>query len=301
MEKIKLGVIGMSEGNGHPYSWSAIFNGFDNKYMKDCPFPVIPNYLSTQEFPKDFLTQDAQVTHIYTQDKKNSHHIAKASKIPNIIDSPQEMIGKIDALLLARDDAENHFQFAQPFLEVGIPIFIDKPLAHSLKAANNLFELQEYESQIYTCSALRYAKEFVLSEEQKKYLGDIVSIQAYTPKSWEKYAIHVIEPVLRLLNFPSLSNFRNNKVKNYHRLSFVADNKTLVTINSLDKAKFPLCIEIIGTENSEKLIFADSFYAFRASLKEFIEQIRSKENHIPRTQTLQVIQVIEEGLKNYEK
>jgi len=24
---LKLGVIGMSEGNGHPYSWSAIING----------------------------------------------------------------------------------------------------------------------------------------------------------------------------------------------------------------------------------------------------------------------------------
>ena len=24
---LKLGIIGLSEGNGHPYSWSAIFNG----------------------------------------------------------------------------------------------------------------------------------------------------------------------------------------------------------------------------------------------------------------------------------
>ena len=26
---LKLGIIGISNGNGHPYSWSAIFNGYD--------------------------------------------------------------------------------------------------------------------------------------------------------------------------------------------------------------------------------------------------------------------------------
>lgn len=28
-DDIRLGMVGMTEGNGHPYSWSAIFNGYD--------------------------------------------------------------------------------------------------------------------------------------------------------------------------------------------------------------------------------------------------------------------------------
>lgn len=127
MEKLKLGVIGMSEGNGHPYSWSAIFNGFDMEFMKNCPFSSIPDYLSEQQFPTDFLTQDAEVTHIYTQDISISEHIAKSSLVKNIVQNPKEMIGKIDALLLARDDAENHMKYAKDFLDAGIPIYIDKP------------------------------------------------------------------------------------------------------------------------------------------------------------------------------
>ena len=79
MEKIKLGIIGISEGNGHPYSWSAIFNGYDTQAMKLCPFPVIPQYLSEREFPSDFLTEIGEVTHIYTQDYELSKQIAKAS------------------------------------------------------------------------------------------------------------------------------------------------------------------------------------------------------------------------------
>ena len=38
---IRLGIIGMTEGNGHPYSWSAMFNKFDREAMpRECPFPV---------------------------------------------------------------------------------------------------------------------------------------------------------------------------------------------------------------------------------------------------------------------
>ena len=40
----KIGVIGINDGNGHPYSFSAMFNGFDNDYLhKYCPFDLIKN------------------------------------------------------------------------------------------------------------------------------------------------------------------------------------------------------------------------------------------------------------------
>ena len=44
-ETLKLGIIGLSSDNGHPYSWSAIFNGYDPEEMARCPFPGIPEYL----------------------------------------------------------------------------------------------------------------------------------------------------------------------------------------------------------------------------------------------------------------
>ena len=37
-KKLSLGLIGVSEGNGHPYSWSAIFNGYDKKKWKNVDF-----------------------------------------------------------------------------------------------------------------------------------------------------------------------------------------------------------------------------------------------------------------------
>ena len=73
---LKLGIIGLSEGNGHPYSWSAIINGYNPKLMKSCGFPVIYNYLSEREFPKDKI-RNASVNYIWTQSKQLSNHISK--------------------------------------------------------------------------------------------------------------------------------------------------------------------------------------------------------------------------------
>ncbi len=300
MEKLKLGVIGMSEGNGHPYSWSAIFNGFDMNFMKDCPFSSIPDYLAKKQFPTDFLTQEAEVTHIYTQDVSISEHTAKSSLIKNIVQNPEEMIGQIDALLLARDDAENHMRYSKDFLKAGVPIYIDKPLAHSRENAKQLFDLQQFETQIYSCSALRYAKEFELTETDREKIGKIVAVQAYTPKSWEKYAVHVIEPVLCLLKFPNLDSFSLVKTGNYRRLSCVAtqqnSDKTIVTISNLLNSAYPLSIEVIGEKGSKILIFEDSFTAFKTALQQFVLQVKTKKLSIPREQTQRVITLIEQGL-----
>ena len=98
MGELRLGVVGLSEGNGHPYSWSAIFNGYDMAYMKDYGFPVIPKYLSRQSFPDDCIP-NAHVTHVWTQGRAISEHVANASLIPNVEDCMEDMIGSVDAVL----------------------------------------------------------------------------------------------------------------------------------------------------------------------------------------------------------
>ena len=105
--------------------------------MKDCGFPVIPEYLGNQTFPKDSIP-NAEVTHVWTQDYDLSKHIAKSSNIGTVAREATDMIGSVDAVLLARDDSENHLIHALPFLQAGIPIYIDKPLSCNLQDAQKL-------------------------------------------------------------------------------------------------------------------------------------------------------------------
>ena len=129
---IKLGIIGMTEGNGHPYSWSAIFNSYDVEAMtKECPFPGIPEYLNKEDHGTMGIP-GAKVTMICCDDRKDAEHVARLSLIPQVADTPEEMIGKVDAVIIATDIGSEHVRRAAPFIEAGVPLFIDKPLCDDL-------------------------------------------------------------------------------------------------------------------------------------------------------------------------
>ena len=297
-KELRLGVIGLSEGNGHPYSWSAIFNGYDPEYMKDCPFPVIPQYLSERSFPSDTI-KGATVTHIWTQDEAVSRHIAKASKIQTVCQKMEDMIGQVDAVLLARDDAENHLAMSTPFLSAGLPIFIDKPLALNVKEGNKILALQQYKDQVFSCTALRFAQEFVLSPTLKKKLGGLMAVKAVSPESWEKYAVHIIEPVYTLLSQEEFPVKVDQVIKIEDTVEVKAQTQGGIQLEfvTTGSKSGKLFIEIQGSRSSTKLIFQDAFSAFRSSLQYFVDLIGGKAKNIPRKQTLEIVQLIEEGIK----
>jgi predicted dehydrogenase len=296
---LKLGVIGLSEGNGHPYSWSAICNGYSLEHMGACEFPVIPQYLAEQMWP-DARIPGVEVTHIWTQDAVLSHRVAKASLITQVVDEPKAMLGQIDALLLARDDAENHLKFAHPFLQAGTPIYIDKPIALSLKDMHALYKLEQYEGQIFTCSALRYAKELMLSESDRERIGPIRHIQAIAPKSWEKYSVHIIEPSLQIID--ATADIASTCSRAF------AEGGRLVTVSfgngiTADFATFgkgisaPLSIRIFGEQGWIELTSVNAFCAFKTALSEFIKGIKTKTRCSPIEFNSKVVSIIEAGLQ----
>jgi predicted dehydrogenase len=285
----------MSTGNGHPYSWSAICNGYNQALMEDCGFPVIPRYLEKQSYPDDFI-KNAKVTHIWTQDIELSEHIAKASKITYVVNEFVDLIGSVDAILLARDDAESHLCFARPFLEAGIPIYIDKPLALSVNTAEKLLNLQCYSGQIFSCSALRYADELMPDSSKLSNIGTVRSIIGFTPKDWDKYAVHVIEPLLRILSDDDevvhTSRWEASGRTSLH-VQFSSGVDAL--IGTYGDCSLPLTLKILGTDGCIDLHFADTFQCFKKALQDFVVSAIEKKQHIAASSMLRVVSLIEAG------
>jgi hypothetical protein len=297
MKKLKLGIMGMSEGNGHPYSWSAIFNGFNAKKMSECPFPVIPDYLSKQIFPTDFLTNLGEVTHIWTQDIDLSKNIAESSNISNILLRPEEMIDKVDAVLLARDDAENHYQLALPFLEAGLPIFIDKPLALSLAEAYKILSHQKYSDQVFTCSSLRYSEELMITEDEKNSLAKIYHVEGTIMKKWDTYAVHLIEPIISQLPFRGKLNEVKSISTNTIKTVLIVWQNVSALIKVTGDIPVPLRITFFSKNQSVEKVFSDSFRCFRSSLDRFVSIVNGVLPNINRDETLEIIEIIEKGRK----
>jgi hypothetical protein len=292
---LKIGIIGLSEGNGHPYSWSAIFNGFDELEMDKCPFPVIPTYLKKEKFPENFLTELGRVTHIWTQDPVISHKVATAAKIENIVTKKEDMIGQVDAILLARDDAENHFEMALPFIKAGLPIFIDKPFSLKLSEAKEMLALQKYESQLFTCSSLRFSNDFKLTKDEKDTLGEIVYVEGTIIKKWETYGVHILEPLIaQLPNRGKLIKVDSNKNGPFQIVNIKWEN-CLATLKLTGDVPSNLSISFSGNNDTIIKLYTDTFSSFKQALKTFVEMVQDKKIQIPRNETLEIVEILENG------
>lgn len=296
---LRLGIIGLSPGNGHPYSWSAICNGYDPQGMENCGFPVIPAYLAERSWPQDQLP-DVRVTHVWTQDTEESARIARAAHIPNVVRDSEDMIGRIDALLLARDDAQNHLRFATPFLRAGLPVYIDKPVALTEQAFDALLAMQARPGLIFSCSALRFAPELQLDAETHVGLGRIRLIEARTPKYWQTYAIHLIDPILRTLGHDAWpERLFTGPVGADGRLLALRwpeggpDVHLMATGATTPSG---LSFMITGDRGSTTLRFHDSFTAFRAALAEFVRGVHEGHARTSVAFNRRAVQIIEMGM-----
>lgn len=297
-QTLNIGMMGLSSGNGHPYSWSAIFNGYDPAAMAGSGFPNIAAYLARQKFPDDCIS-NGRVTHIWTQDESLSRQIARTCRIPHVAGNYEEFIGTVDAVILARDDHENHFQMAKPLIESGLPVFIDKPLAVSLAEAERILVLEKYPGQVFTCSALRYAREFYLTAEERQAVGALTRIEGRTVKSWDKYAVHVIEPAVSLME-PQDRPARMRRTREGEAVTVEAvwESGLEMSFTALgpDVKQGGISLTYIGKNGSVIKQFENSFTAFKTALVNFVEAARTRRLIIPRHETFRTAQIIEAGL-----
>src|SRR5438128_2696349 len=74
-----------------------------------------------------------------------------------IVAKPADLIGKIDAVMIESQQGSRHLERARPFLEAGLPTFIDKPFAGSVNEADAILALAtRHNAPLMSCSALRY-------------------------------------------------------------------------------------------------------------------------------------------------
>ncbi len=74
-----------------------------------------------------------------------------------MVDSIEELLKKVDVVLLESVDGRRHLEEALPVLKAGKRMFIDKPIAASLADAMAIFDAaKKYNVPIFTASSLRY-------------------------------------------------------------------------------------------------------------------------------------------------
>ena len=296
---MKIGIIGMSPGNAHPSSWAAIINGtFNAPEIISLGFPAVANYLqanvSTLGLPS------AQVTHIFSQDRKLSEQIAISGGIENIAETAEEMIGLVDAVILARDDAENHRKMAQPFIEADIPIFIDKPLC-SNKEDLDYFAAEVAKGRfIMSCSSMRYANECMTAKSELPLLGQIELITAVGKKDWIKYGVHMLEAIFSIMDDPKPLSVINVGSEDGAIVKIDFEGGLRATVHMYMEIAGTFQVSLYGQPNCTHVDLKNSYSMFRDNIIEFIRSVEEGKPRIEFYKTERIIKTLiagEESLK----
>ncbi len=286
-----FGIIGLSEGNGHPFSYGSIINGYSPEGLAASGWPGIYDYVRRRH-ASEFGLEGWRITHAWTQDPDSTRRLCAACRIPHGAGDYREFMGNVDAVIIARDDYETHFEMALPFLEAGLPVFIDKPLSLDL-AQLRIFKPYLEKGQLMSCSGMRYSRELDEPRAGLAAYGRLNLIRGAIVLSWEKYGVHLLEAVLAITPAHPVSV---RMLPAEHASAVVLlDDGVLLQIDALGESARTFHVEIFGTERNGTFDITDNFSMFRRMLWQFAESIRTARPAIPPERTLEIMRTLIAG------
>ncbi len=143
---------------------------------------------------------------IESSTKRVPEYTAELQKLGvEIVDSIDELLKRVDCVLLETNDGRPHLEQALPVFKAKKPVFIDKPLAGSLPDCIALFRAAKiYDCPMFCSSSLRYGKS--TQEARAGKFGKITRCETFSPAALEPthpdlywYGIHGCEALYAVL------------------------------------------------------------------------------------------------------
>src|SRR5687768_14436480 len=98
----------------------------------------------------------------------------------NIVESIEELCRQVDAVLLESVDGRPHLEQARPVIKARKPLFIDKPVAGSLKDAIEIYRLaKENNVPVFSSSSYRFYES--LAEVKRANVGEVRNVISHGP------------------------------------------------------------------------------------------------------------------------
>ncbi|MBR4940718.1 MAG: Gfo/Idh/MocA family oxidoreductase [Clostridia bacterium] len=182
--------------------------GAENSHASDISRRInLPDEKGNYTFP------DCRVTHIFGRYPEENEKVASAFGA-EVASGVEEMLEKVDAVMVTARDGKYHAEYARPFIEAGKPAFIDKPFTVDLQEALDLVELAR-EKKVPLCggSTLKFA-------DGVEELGRLVRLapegvlggSVYAPVQMESeysgfffYSSHLVEMTLEIFGYSPLA------------------------------------------------------------------------------------------------
>ncbi len=122
-----------------------------------------------------------------------------------LVDSIEALCREVDAVMLESVDGRPHLEQARPVIAAGKPLYIDKPMAASLRDGLEIFRLAKAAKvPVFSASSLRFGKSTIAVRNGA--IGKVLSAETFCPVHLEPhhpelfwYGIHGVESLFTVM------------------------------------------------------------------------------------------------------
>lgn len=224
----------------------------------------------------------AHAVAIWGLEEERTREVATKAAIPTIVSTPDEMLGQVDAVLVEDRHGGLHAEHALPFIEAGLPVFIDKPLAISLEDCSRLISTANRSgSFLASFSSLRIADSTDAIAAMLTDLGTIRAAQFAGPCDFESnyggmyfYATHTVEIALRLVG-EDVHSVRAARYGNLGVAILTWDNGATAALSYVGDAEYHFHATLFGTNGMATGEILANHEGYRKALTLVLEGMRS--------------------------
>ncbi|MFF2327238.1 MULTISPECIES: Gfo/Idh/MocA family protein [unclassified Streptomyces] len=149
---------------------------------------------------------DARVVALSGGHSRRNDALASTGGIERIVDEPTDLLGLVDAVIVADRDGAHHREQATRFLAEGLPVFVDKPLACTVEDARAMVDTAlAHDAPLTSFSALRWIPDADTLAARSAQAGPPHVVVASGPADPDGehggiffYGIHPVDLALRL-------------------------------------------------------------------------------------------------------
>lgn len=209
-----------------------------------------------------------------------------------IVDTIEQLCNECDAVMIESVDGRPHLEQARAVIKAGKPLFIDKPMAGSLRDAEEIFRLaHKNKVPVFSASSLRFAKS--TQAVRNGSIGKVLRAETSSPSPLEPhhpdlfwYGIHGVESLFTVMGVGCESVTRTT----------TADGKIEVTgtWRGGRTGIFREGKEYRGTAHGEKGEAAIGNYdGYAVLVEQIIKLFQTRVSPVPEQETLEILAFME--------
>lgn len=211
LENLAKGAAFSTLATATPYNLNAHFDSKRKTDLKNFNIGIIGAENShTAGFGKLFNIDKAfpgmEVKYVWGETKEFAKIAMEKGNIPEMVNNPNDMLGKIDGLIVDHRHGKFHLEPAIPFIEEGVPTFIDKPFCYRAKEGKDFLALaRKYGTPVTSFSSIAHSYETFDLKKRLKSMGVINQVIRSGRVDLDSeyggvffYGPHTVQPLLYL-------------------------------------------------------------------------------------------------------